>query len=113
MAKEPKIIEFDSCPNCGSKERLAGKLAEEAKKKGQMRKDLNFYANIRMGVVKDPQMEHKLLIGSSVPAYGIFWDVCLQCGTMYAVKVEIGEAVKGLKPPPQQKLPPDIPFTGG
>lgn len=112
--KQPIIIEFDKCPNCGSKERLVGGLAEKEKKKGNMRKDLNFYAYIIPGVVKDPQREHQLLIGTSLPAYKICLDVCLQCGTIYTAKIEIGEATKQLRQPLEPKKPPtDLPFLKG
>lgn len=111
--EQPKIIEFDKCPVCGSKERLAGQLAKKEKKKGTMRKDLNFYAHIITGVIKDPQYERQILYGAAIPAYRIYLDVCLQCGTYYAAKVEIAVAVKALKEPIQSKKPPDIELLKG
>ena len=100
MNDKPELIaEFD-CPACGSKERFCESLAEEVKEKGWMQPDLNFYAQIWQGAVSDKAWAHKIPIGSKVPAYFIYVDVCLKCGCIYAAKLERGTGVKVAEPPP-------------
>jgi len=99
MVDKPELIgEFD-CPVCGSKERFCESLAKEVKEKGWMRPEMNFYAQIWQGAVSDDLWVHKIPIGSKVPSYHIYVDVCMgfpgkPCGCIYAVKLERGVGMK-------------------
>lgn len=94
QGNKPELIaEFD-CPACGSNERFGELLANEVKDKGWMRPELNFYVQIWQGAVWDELWAHKIPIGSRVPAYFIYVDVCLKCGCIYAAKLERGTGVK-------------------
>lgn len=93
----PTVLEFN-CPACGSPDRLGQRLAQKVKDRGLMRPELGYYAWQVEGVVRDPTKELVVPIGSKLPAFRIFVDACLQCGCLYAAKVEIGEVVKGLMP---------------
>jgi len=100
MNDKPELVaEFD-CPVCGSSERFCESLAEEVKEKGWMRPELNFYAQIWQGAVSDQLWAYKIPIGSKVPAFHIYVDVCLKCGCIYAAKLERGVGVKVAGPPP-------------
>ena len=99
MPEKPELVaEFD-CPVCGSKERFCESLANEVKEKGWMRQECNFYAEIWQGAVYDKSWAHKIPIGSNVPAFYVYLDVCMgfpdkPCGCVYAVKLERGTGTK-------------------
>ena len=105
---EEIVVQFDKCPACGSKRRFVEGLADEVKDKGWMRPDLNFFANIINGIVREntAQMEQKIPIGSKVPSYVICLDACVDCGCIYAVKLSRGEAQKTVPLGPNMKIPP-------
>lgn len=92
--KEDKnqVIKFDKCPNCGSTDRLVGRLVRAAKDKGQAREEWEPCMQIIQGVVVDPMRQSQILIGQNVPAYTVFTDVCMKCGTFYAILVQTGTA---------------------
>lgn len=95
---EPVIIEF-KCPVCKGEKRLGDELSKKAKEDGWMRKGLNFYTHSLQGVVTDKVLENRRPIGSKTTAYIVYLDVCLDCGCIFAAKIKIAEAVKGLQPP--------------
>lgn len=123
---EEIVAQFDKCPVCKLREELAkilGKpelaigdgagrfveeLSNEVKSKGWMRPELNFYAQMLRGIVRDgsPEIEAKIPIGSTIPTYNICFDVCADCGCLYAVKLVRGEAKKTLPPTSQMQIPP-------
>ena len=85
-------------------ERLVKPLAERAKEKGQMRQDLNFYADIREGNVIETGRTALIPIGGRVQHYQVCLDVCPKCGEYYAVKVMTQEGIKSLPPPDMGQL---------
>jgi hypothetical protein len=112
--KQQIIAEFDKCPACGSTRRFAESVAAEQKEKGLMGQDLPVGVWEFAGPLFDPRMINKMLVGSKVPTIRVTIDACLDCGTIYAVRVERGEvplrAVVAQPPKGQQPgfMPPGI-----
>lgn len=110
--KQRIIAEFDSCPHCGSTRRLAGEVAQEQVEKGQMDKGLKYGLHQLGGPILDPRKVNQMLVGTKVPTVSALLDVCLDCGTIYAVRLEKGEVpLKAVvaKPPPGQPPPGFMP----
>jgi len=101
---KPRVITFDTCPNCGSRRRLADELAKDVKARGLMNKDLQSCSFLLKGIVQDMTTKAIIPIGVGVPAYIAYLDICMDCGTVYSFRIEIGEA-KLAKP---NKYPPTI-----
>ena len=105
MDKEFKAT-FTRCPNCGSTDRFFEQMAQELKDRGLARPEWNFHYDVRNGVVADQQKMqlNQVPIGSELPGYVIQTDVCMQCGTVYAVELLRLQAKVSL--PPTAPMPP-------
>ena len=90
--------QFDQCPSCGSKRRFLESLAKELKDAGYARKEWKFGLDFRQGVVVDQTKEAIIPIGTQVPSYQITTDICLDCGTVYAVDIKSGKVTKSIAP---------------
>jgi len=90
--KQKVIAEFSKCPVCGSTRRFAESVAAEQKGKGLMGKDLPVGVWEFAGPLFDPRMATKMILGTKVPTVRAVIDVCLDCGAVYAVRLERGEA---------------------
>ena len=91
--------QFTQCPNCGSEQRFCETLANELKKKGFAREEWTFSYETRQGAVLDKAKEADIPLGSEVPAFNITTDICLDCGTFYAIKLKSGSVTKQVTPP--------------
>ena len=78
---------FDLCPNCGSNLRFCEELGKELKERGLARPEWNMRFDTRSGVVADQNRAILIPIGSHLPGYGILTDICMNCGTVYAVEL--------------------------
>ena len=96
---EPINKQFTQCPNCGSELRFCETLANELKEKGFARKEWVYGFDFRQGVVTDKTKEAAIPIGASVPSFQIISDICLNCGTIYAVKLLSGTVTKSIAVP--------------
>ena len=96
-SKSP-IREFKKCPACGSEERFFESLSKELKDKGFARPEWNMCLDMKQGAVVDPQKEVVIPIGSEVPGYLFKTDICLNCGTIYAVVLQSGPVKKSIAP---------------
>ena len=111
--KQQIIAEFDCCPQCGSTRRLAEEVAEEQREKGMMGKGLKYGLHQLGGPILDPRRVNKMLVGTKVPTATALLDVCLDCGNVYAVRLERGEVpLKGIIAQPGQPPPGIMPPTG-
>lgn len=117
--KQQIIAEFDKCPVCGSTRRFAEEVAQEQKEKGLMGEGLKFGIYQMAGPILDPSKVNQMLVGTKIPTISALVDVCLDCGTIYAVRLERGEvplrAVVAQPPPGQPPpgfIPPGIPPAG-
>jgi len=102
MDKEFKK-EFKKCPACGSENRFFESLAKELKERGIARKEWNFALDSKQGVVTDPQMVAGVPIGSELPGWSFETDICSECGTVYATKLERLKAHRSFEPSPHRK----------
>lgn len=109
--KKPEIIaEFDKCPVCGSTRRFADSVAAEQKEKGLMGQDLPVGVWEFYGPLFDPRMASKMLVGATVPGIRVTIDACLDCGTIYAIRLTREEiSLQAAKGPPGQPPPSFIP----
>ena len=96
---EPITRKFEQCPNCGSDQRFLEVLTNNLKDRGLARPNWSFYFDSRNGVVVDKAKEAAIPIGSKVPSFTIYTDICLDCGTIYAVYLGSGEVTKTIMPP--------------
>ena len=100
---EEKIIaEFDRCPVCGGSRRFAESVANEQREKGLIGEGLKYGIYEMGGPILDPSKVSQMLVGTMVPTVTALIDVCLDCGAIYAVRLERGEIPLGVvaaKPP--------------
>jgi len=101
MPKEEIVAEFNCCPVCKSERGFAQMLADEAKEKGYMSKDSEFYAQVINNLVIDPKLQRIMPVGLGViTAMSACLEVCLDCGCVYARKL-----VRGVAQLRMQKVP--------
>ena len=80
--------EFTECPNCGSNQRFCEQLGQELKDRGLARPDWTFNYDVRSGVVMDTKYTQvRILAGATLPGFAIALDICMDCGTLYAVRL--------------------------
>jgi len=93
MQKEEIVAEFNCCPVCHSERGFAQMLADEAREKGYMRKDSEFFAQVINNIVVDSAVERIMPVGGGfIPAMSACLEVCLDCGNVYAKKLVRGVA---------------------
>ena len=90
--------EFNKCPCCGSESRFFEGIVKELKQRGIADKDFNFFLDLKTGPVASPQMINKLPIGGEIPGFAFATDICTDCGTIYAVRLDKITVKKGLAP---------------
>lgn len=107
---EPINIQFNQCPNCSSEQRFCETLADELKRLGYAREKWKYGYDFRQGVVTDPHKETTIPIGGKVPSYQITTDICMNCGTIYAVSLVSGMVTKSIAQPKLFKPGEDMPL---
>lgn len=96
MPEELKFpLNYTKCPVCGSTKRVAETLVKQEQEKGKIRPGVNTFLFMQQTLVMDPS---KILV--SVPVLLTFYDVCLDCGTVYCVHAELGQGTPQMKQPP-------------
>lgn len=107
---EKTELKFEKCPACGSKERFFEGLCQQVKDSGFASEGFEFYLNSLNGVVLDQSREKSIPVGAEVPGFEVYTDICLGCGTIYAVKLLSGGAEKRVAPTklalPGRDIPP-------
>ena len=77
-------LDFDVCPNCGSTKRVANELVQVEKEH-----------NLAPLGMKAWLWDHQTIIADkksppvSAPVVAACFDVCVDCGTLYCVHVEV------------------------
>ena len=94
---------FDRCPVCGSYLRFCEELGKELKERGLARPEWNMRYDSRQGVVADQNKAIIIPIGAHLPGYAIATDICMDCGTMYAVELRRLEGET--RAVPRQRMP--------
>ena len=92
------VKEFSECPGCGGESRMFEQMGREVKERGLAKEEMTFYYDMRSGPLATQDMLAKLPLGGEVPAFVVCTDICLDCGCIYAVKLESKKAKKGLAP---------------
>jgi hypothetical protein len=87
LTNEGYSKEFKRCPACGSEERVMEQLIEPEIEKGNWPAGTEGFTDKKMLMLRNPQTLK--LIGSTIPAVGITFDVCADCGTEYAKRIEV------------------------
>ena len=96
---EPINKQFNQCPKCGSKQRFCETLANELREKGFARKDWEYGFDFRQGLVTEKSKEAAIPVGASVPSFQIITDICMDCGTIYAIDIKSAMVTKSIVPP--------------
>lgn len=110
MATIPFHKAFDKCPVCGSAERFLETLSQELKDRGLARQEWNMRYDARQGAVYDADRTIMIPIGASLPGYSIETDICMNCGTVYAVSLRRLEGKTAALP--SDREPPQSSFRG-
>lgn len=90
------VKEFKVCPACGSKVRFFEEMTTDLRERGLTSPGWGYYLDAKQGVVFDKAKEATLLIGSKMPAFAFCSDICVECGTIYVVKLQRMSAEKSL-----------------
>ncbi|MFH1484922.1 MAG: hypothetical protein ABIH46_02530 [Chloroflexota bacterium] len=102
---EHRVWTFPKCPCCGSKQRMAENVGKQEQKKGRVGEDFHPVLHQETTLIFDPR---RTLIGPTrVPALLAHYDVCLECGCLYCIRVERGDAMV------QPQMPGQPPVWGG
>ena len=102
------VANFDQCPVCGSTKRFGESLANEIRERGLASEDFRFYVTIHQGAVVDKSKERSIPIGSEFPVLIACTDICLDCGTLYAVQLQRDTVKKTLVVPPRPMGPNNL-----
>ena len=89
---------FDKCPCCESTNRFFEQLGQELIDRKLTGDKWYFSYESRSGPVVDQTKEPAYPIGTEVPTYGITTDVCMDCGCMYAIRLDRGNITKPAPP---------------
>lgn len=100
----PKV--FDSCPNCGSTESFAAIETQEEIEKGNLAKDSKTPIMFSQTRIFNPKDNRVLLFRKQFPLLLGFYDVCIQCGTIYCKEMHKTVGVMDVE---VKQEPPDIP----
>lgn len=123
MNNNEVIAEFDRCPGyrevegvlqpCGSTRRFAGEVTKEQREKGAIGEGLRYGLYQIGGPILDPRKVNQMLLETMVPVTLALLDVCMDCGCVYAIRLERQEIPLGdiIKSPPGAMTPPG--FTMG
>lgn len=105
MAEEIKlpVVGADSCPHCGSKERVLEKMIRKLKDEGKLPEQSFPKGAVLQITLFDPARMPLLATKVMVPIAFVFWDICLECKTIYSTGVEL------LEQPAQMKMAPQTP----
>ncbi len=86
-------------------EKFAETLAKEAKEKGHMAPEYEFYTTVIQGPVRQQSWEPKIPFGASIIALWVGLDTCMKCGTVWGLKLVKGVAIKPAIPPGGKQPP--------
>ena len=95
--KFPKT--FSQCPNCDGERRMANEVMQEQKDKGLAGEKSQAWLFSHQSMIADMSKPH-----IQVPVVISFYDVCLDCGTTWCIRLERVMAtpqVKGTPPSPR------------
>lgn len=95
MEERKYPITFDQCPNCGSKRRVANEVIQEQKDLGRAGENTKAWLFQHQSMIADMSRTHL-----QMPVVMSYYDVCVDCGTTYCIRVEKGMVTPKTKMPP-------------
>ena len=78
---------WDKCPVCGCTDTIANSVLQEEKDKGKIGKEAKAYISQTQSLIAD--MTKAFLTAPVITAY---YDICVDCGIVYCVHVEVVQA---------------------
>lgn len=96
---------FTMCPACHSHSRFFETLAREAIKNKTAREEWMFFYDQKQGPILDRLKDPMLPIGTEIPGFYIATDICMNCGCVYAIRIESRPLKKSIVPP-KLEVPP-------
>jgi len=90
-------LTFDQCPNCSSTRRIANEVIQEQKDAGKAGENTQAWLFSHQSMIADMSRTHL-----QVPVVMTYYDVCMDCGTTYCIRVEKAMGVPGMKGMPKQ-----------
>lgn len=79
--------EIDQCPVCGSTKQVMRDLVVPEVAKGNWPPNFEGFTDRKTMLLRNPSSIK--LLGGSIPAIDIMFDVCGNCGTQYAKKMNV------------------------
>ena len=86
-------LKFDTCPSCGSQARIAETETNEEIEKGNLPEKARTAVMVAQVRIFDPSDKTILLVRREIPIIFAFIDICVDCGTLYAVEVQKGTGI--------------------
>ncbi len=86
-------LSFTQCPVCGSIRRVANEILNSEKEKGKVGLEISAFLFQHQSLIADAR---KTIL--SAPMITSMYDVCVDCGTVYCIHVQVGTAVPGAAP---------------
>lgn len=91
MIEKEYPLKFEACPNCGSKSRVAEEVAADEVGNGRLKVGTRIAVLISKTLVFNPA-DTTIMAKREAPMLIGFYDVCVQCGTLYCVEMQKGSA---------------------
>jgi len=82
------IARFAKCPDCGSTDRMMGRLVKDMVERGLMTEGLDVGTHEVGGPIIDPAKAGQMLSVSVRPGMYALRDICIGCGREVTVKIE-------------------------
>lgn len=86
-------LSFNKCPSCGGKRRVSDEVLKGEIAKGKAGEDIHSFLFQYQSAINDPR---RTVL--SVPVIISFFDVCVDCGTVYCINAQVASGVLGEKP---------------
>ena len=84
MEQDERFPKSFCCPNCKSTETVAGVITQSGKDAGIISPEI--IASLEQTLV--PIILPNIIIGLTIPALKIHYDICFDCGTKYVTWIE-------------------------
>jgi len=92
---QPLVLDFTTCPNCGSERRIAGEVLKKQIEKKLMPENSNAFLYTHQSIIAG-----RVGTWLSAPVVISFYDMCMDCGTVWCIHAEVQTVVQGAKASP-------------
>ncbi len=91
--EQVEVTEYEKCRVCGSEDTLIARLQKKVEEKGLK---LDGYPECLGAINAIMQRQNSVsIVGMVAPAGMVNYDVCMECGTLRALRVSITKAIRG------------------